>query len=206
MKPDLIAKLAVQLERPVSSEPHAMYIMVEIRKLLDITKLKADYPGLLFHCDWAVHAFLERSSISRDITAFFESIHAFTNDPDPGKLFSIWTDRMNSLIGVETLQAEMRTFLRSQGLPTEISDKRSRWTKFMSHYAGIIEDCPLIAVAQSECIEKVVIKKVASLRPGVLFEIAWEPLFKTGFSGPVYSFSLQFRAKSPPRNRLTIST
>lgn len=55
----IIAKLETLLAKGITNEPEALYLIVEIRKLLEQQQAKKHYEYLTFHCDWAVHATLE---------------------------------------------------------------------------------------------------------------------------------------------------
>jgi hypothetical protein len=60
MPPEIIYKLQRQLVKGVVDEAHVVYVMVEIRKLMDHFKRKTDFPWLSLFCDWIVHTGIER--------------------------------------------------------------------------------------------------------------------------------------------------
>ena len=55
MKPDILTKLAAELREPIGSERQVVYIMVELRKLIELNCDGAQYTALKFHCDWVAH-------------------------------------------------------------------------------------------------------------------------------------------------------
>ena len=59
MPPQLIENIRRQLTNHVSEDAHVVYMMVEIRKLIDQEKLEKHYPWLKLVCDWTVHTSIE---------------------------------------------------------------------------------------------------------------------------------------------------
>ena len=57
----IIVKLEQLLAKGINTEAEALYLMVEIRKLLEQQQAKRQYEYLTFHCDWALHATLDGS-------------------------------------------------------------------------------------------------------------------------------------------------
>ena len=48
-------KLAPAVERKITSEEEVVYILVEVRKILETDPPTGDYYALRFYCDWPVH-------------------------------------------------------------------------------------------------------------------------------------------------------
>ncbi len=59
MKHEIIAKLRPLLETGIRTEAEALYLMAEIRTLLEQEGLKRQYGMLTFHADWMLHSKLE---------------------------------------------------------------------------------------------------------------------------------------------------
>jgi hypothetical protein len=55
MIPDIITKLQRELARPVVSECQVVYLLVEIRKIIDAEPDPRPWKALKLYCDWAVH-------------------------------------------------------------------------------------------------------------------------------------------------------
>ena len=77
MEPDIIRKLRDELKETISTERQVVYLMVELRKLLEVTKKKKNYPSLLFHCDWVAHTTLDRELAREIVKAFNKEARAF---------------------------------------------------------------------------------------------------------------------------------
>ena len=66
----IVAKLKVLLAKGITSEADALYLMVEVRKLLEQQQAKKQYEYLTFHCDWALHAMLEGTTSQKILKLF----------------------------------------------------------------------------------------------------------------------------------------
>ena len=71
-EPDILFKLREVLSSGIKNEPDALYLMVEVRKLLEQKRAKKTYEYLTFHCDWAVHSSLQGATAQK-ILGFFDS-------------------------------------------------------------------------------------------------------------------------------------
>ncbi len=61
MKNGVIEKLNAHISGGLHSEADVVYVMVEIRKLLEHLRIKGrDYSVLAFYCDWVLHTSLDR--------------------------------------------------------------------------------------------------------------------------------------------------
>src|SRR5216683_4308005 len=63
MEDQIIAKLHRELERPITTEPLVVYLLVEIRKLMD--RKGFQYDTLRLCCNWAVHVELSAAAAQR---------------------------------------------------------------------------------------------------------------------------------------------
>lgn len=61
MENDIINKIRYELDRPIQSERQVVYLLAEVRKLLDHLCATSQYRSLRLYCNWAVHIKLERS-------------------------------------------------------------------------------------------------------------------------------------------------
>ena len=51
---NIIDKLRDHINAGITKEADALYLLAEVRKLLEQQGLKKDYEYLTFHCDWIV--------------------------------------------------------------------------------------------------------------------------------------------------------
>jgi hypothetical protein len=66
-------KLTQELGQEIDSERQVVYILVELRKLLEQQRLDKDerYQSLMFCCNWAAHSKMSRSA-ANEITLLFD--------------------------------------------------------------------------------------------------------------------------------------
>jgi hypothetical protein len=136
----IVEKLQSELHRPVETEMQVVYILVEVRKLLEHNAQKDLYPVLNFYSNWVVHTRLSASPVADRIVRLFDEImYRKANDAVDttleGKAVDFFDERL--------LRDELRTFLESSDLPTEICTEPVRWHAFRKRLVGVIEDVPL---------------------------------------------------------------
>jgi hypothetical protein len=163
MKPDIIAKLNTELRCSITSERQVVYILVEARKLMELTKVKKDFPTLTFCCDWAVHPSLKGEFAQQIITYFDEYEEIFQKkglmpkDYDFSNLFSVTkhVDFREQLIKLLTANDVECAQLTDNG----------RWAEFIELYSNVIQDCPLKARADAARIKYVSEVTVSAFPP-----------------------------------------
>ena len=137
MIPSLYEKIKKLFDHGITRECEVVYLLTCIRKVLDQEENNARWDRLKFYCNWALHANLTNSEAKR--------------------ILSLFNDWHSTLMGQETcppselqeiskfisLASEVRNFLESRSIaPQQYSN--SEWSKFISLYASVIEDCPLV--------------------------------------------------------------
>jgi hypothetical protein len=194
----IIAKLESLLARGMTDEAEALYLIVEIRKLLEQQEAKKDYEYLTFHCDWAVHATLRGTTAQRILKLFDAAdIHlkAGVELHDlPGSL-KMEIDRISKL---RYFEKEFENFLKSNGLPSLEMTRSDGWIHFVHLYAKIVEECPLVMTAKngSATVASVTLKMELAKEPkqdDMWFKVSWIIQDKNGLTGEIYvlnSFSL----------------
>src|SRR2546430_1401196 len=60
MRHAIVAKVRLELEKGVDNEAQVVYILVESRKLIELSERPESYLPLQFFCDWALHTKLDR--------------------------------------------------------------------------------------------------------------------------------------------------
>lgn len=126
MKSEIFEKLNVELSSlPVDSEPRAIYLLVQIRKLLDHAENNSS--PLRFYCNWAVHIRLDHSSAQRMLR----------------KLENMTEAQLIKFISLRNLRSELGEFLIQHNLPTNLTDIESNWVKFQDSLINILIDVPI---------------------------------------------------------------
>ena len=135
MRNEIIDKLRRELSSHICTEPQVVYILVEIRKLLDQEDVRDKYRTLEFYCDWALHPHLTRNKVAHQVVKEFDDVATPS---------AVITQRLQEVISLIELRNELEAFLDKYGLPKEVTDKPPAWLNFGRIYADIISDCPLI--------------------------------------------------------------
>jgi hypothetical protein len=149
MEDQILRKIRAELERGITEECQVVYLLVEIRKLLDRDGKNAEpYNSLRLCSDWAVHVSLSWSraqNIVIQADAYYPKLLSGTLSEEEKNNFQ----RMFSL---DAFREEMNYFLRDKGLPL-FSD--AGWNLFLTAFLNVIEDCPLLYKAQGAAVTHV---------------------------------------------------
>jgi hypothetical protein len=141
----IVEKLAIHLSRPVrkpaDAEPHVVYLLVELRKLLEHDNAKEKYPVLNFHSNWVVHTTLSQSEIAEKIIRHFDELPNLLENVQDGQLPI--PAEMERFLNQDALRKELDECLQSYGLPTKVCSSQKDWLMFSDALCRVIEDCPL---------------------------------------------------------------
>jgi hypothetical protein len=192
----ILTKLEVLLANRIRSEAEAVYLMVEVRKLLEQQDAKKRYEYLTFHCDWALHAKLSGPAAQR-ILRHFDAVNVHFKT-GVAKLPDLLKMEMQRISEMEYFKQQLESFLQSNGLPTLASTRADAWTHFLHFYTKIVEDSQLVMTAKnsSATIASVTLQMDSGKKAqhGVdWFAVRWVIRDKNGRSGQVYiinSYSL----------------
>jgi hypothetical protein len=66
------SRLRREFSEPIASERQVVYILVELRKLLELNDDAEQLPALNFYCDWSVHAVMDQEGAERIVRRFDE--------------------------------------------------------------------------------------------------------------------------------------
>ena len=205
----ILTKLEILLAHGIRSEAEAVYLMVEVRKLLEQQDVKKRYEYLTFHCDWALHARLTGTTAQRILKLFdAASVHlkAGAELHELPSLLSMEIDRISKM---RYFNQQFEGFLRNNGLPTLASTRADGWTHFLHLYTKIVEDSPLVMTAKNSSATiasvtlQVDLSKTAHYGE-VWFAVRWIIQDKSGRSGEIYIVN-SFAKNPRGRHNETIS-
>jgi len=180
MEDAIVTKLRRELSsRGPLTEARVVYILAEIRKLMERKRQQKKYYALSFHCSWALHPTMDRGGAGR-ILRRFDKAFELLKDKRLHELPANLRDEINATIGLEKFQDELKTFLVAHQFPTRIVEKE--WTKFLRQYAAVIEDCALTLRDKSlglQYIKKVTVcgAQEPSAYNGYFGSVCYHPLF-----------------------------
>lgn len=191
MKPDILTKLAHALAQPVAFEEQVVYILVELRKLIELNGDGAQFTALKFHCDWVAHPVLQGSQ-AQAIVKLFDKYQKL-EDAKPGthgRPDMSFMKQLGPVLTMSNFRNELDAYLRSQQLDPSIPNDNDKWAKFLMHYAGVIEDCPLRCVSQGlKHVDEVTLKLLdtSTQERATGFQLAIEWRWKSRLTGKEFT-------------------
>jgi hypothetical protein len=188
MTKDIVSKLAGLLSDPVDSECRVVYLLAEVRKLLERDDPQHTMASLWMYCHWALHVDLESPKTTE---GFLERVDRWvTHTVAYLTPTGLWTfgeeyNLFKDFIYLNTFRHQLRVFLAAYKLPTTLCSDDAWWKRFIQEYGGVIEDGSLSAVGEKstlKAVEKVTFEKGAELTTDhhVPFVIQWTIQLKDG--------------------------
>jgi len=155
-------KLAPKVQEAITTESQVVYIMVELRKLLEYDHLKSEYDIINFYGNWVVHTKLEQSPIADKIVRYFDRLQtgelgsldgqtetelyqqvaSFRNELVEQSVPAKPRDGISRLIGHLPFQNQLRDCLTHFSLPTMLCED-AQFGAFRVQLGKVIEECPL---------------------------------------------------------------
>ena len=185
MTKDIVTKLNIHLSKPIESECSAVYLLAEIRKLIELEKPNLQLFALKMYCNWALHVNLDKS---RTTLPFLSRIDNYVINRVAGYRgnnalsFTDEHELFLEFLYLDTFRKELQSFLEYYNINHEICIDDKLWFAFLEAYGGVIEDGTLTVNSVDDLIavEKVIFMKGAPLPSEyhVPFTIQWEILLK----------------------------
>lgn len=130
---------------PITGECHVVYLMVEIRKILDHNrnlknKVEA-FPLLRFYCDWTVH--IEKWT-SLEMRTIMERIHLSVESHEESVKIKGVNSRPATIafMYMDDLKTEMEQFFKENGI-SQILFNEEIWIGFVQIFVKILENQPI---------------------------------------------------------------
>lgn len=142
MKDELIRKIGDSLKAGINTEKDLVYLLVEIRKLMDRDEFKD--PILRCFCNWIVHTDLAIPSKGTNAL-----LREFDESFDPSKKPNLSTEAgIRQWLcpphgSFKWFRKHLQNFLKRYSLPTDLTVSEKRWGKFGNLYASIVSECPI---------------------------------------------------------------
>lgn len=133
MEDEIIIKLKSALDEPIKKECQVVYILAEIRKLLDRWGDLKILPVLRFYSNWALHIEICKTSAVRPLLEKIEQTIL-------SKKYNVWA--VWAMIDFEEFCKEIGLFLNKLNINDPFED-RNYWGNFRSLFVDILIDCPL---------------------------------------------------------------
>lgn len=140
MTDKIVDKLRAELAKPITTEPQVVYLLVEIRKLLERDTV-GGFGTLKLYCNWAVHATVERGGAVDLLKTFDDIEDAYQRNDNIS--YKKLVKAAETVLGTKTFQLELKGFLKSRKLDTALCDNEEQWRIFLEQYIKVIEDIPV---------------------------------------------------------------
>lgn len=125
----------------LSEECHAVYVMVELRKILDHDRKAGikEFDILRFYCDWTVHTDKDRisSDMKRVIDDLLQDIKCHIQNPVMAR-----RDKATRFVYMKNLRDELRKLVLAKGFDSSLVD--AGWIPFVKLLVKVLEDQPII--------------------------------------------------------------
>lgn len=163
MTKDIVSKLRSHLGTTLTSECGVVYLLAEVRKLLERDDPKRRHGALWMYCHWGLHVDLSYPDTTEDllkrIDVWVSNTVAYLIPTGPRKFMQEY-HLFKDFIYLETFRIQLRKFLECYDLPTDLCTTDERWFGFLSAYGGVIEDGSLTCVNRKQENELYVVNKV----------------------------------------------
>lgn len=143
----IVMKLNAFLAEPIDSECKAVYLLCEVRKLLEHVPPPQRPFALNMYCHWALHVELHgKDTITPFLQQVDDYVHGVLVGPED---FGASNRMVREFLILDTLRSQLHEFFQSSGIRTDLTDDDARWNEFVKHYAGVIEDGSLSIRAEN---------------------------------------------------------
>ena len=132
MKEEIIKKLESALDEPIEKEKDVVYILAEIRKLLERDDKKSKYSVLNFYCNWVLHSVIDK--VEPEIQKLLEEIKRDSHSSDHNRAI------LEKMLDSELLQKDLQKFVNDFSIGRNFE---ANWVAIKKLLIDIISDCPL---------------------------------------------------------------
>lgn len=196
--PEIIHKLARELDAGIETEPQVVYLLAGTRKLIERDGAEANYPDLRFHCDWALHASMNRAAAMAILKKFDDAYPLLSAGAQLDELPRPLAQEIDRISKMTSFEKELSQFLSDYELPQLTAARRDGWAHFLHLYAQVIADIPLMVSAPGgedapKNLSYVTVKfelaretlKFQEVEE-VLYKVSWLIYDKAGKSGEIF--------------------
>ena len=149
----IVEKLNAVIAKPIDSECKVVYVLCEVRKLLESIPANQRPWALNMYCHWALHVDLHGENTIR---SFLEQVDTFVRGFLKGiKNFDASHRMFRDFVFSDTFRSQLRDFLQANRIRSDLTDENVHWNEFVTQYAGVIEDGSLSIRAENHGIRQV---------------------------------------------------
>ena len=177
MKQDIAQKLMREFGQQITSERQVVYILVELRKLLEknATLDLPRYRALKTCCDWAVHPALSLAS-AQVITKLFDE-YEMKYRIEPLGVAQSELPELVEFCEHTRFRAQFIEACEANGILADAPKDDDWWRAFLTQYSEVVKDCPIEANAHNTTyVTRVTASAIAPESIGITnrqFAICW---------------------------------
>lgn len=127
---------------PLAEECHVVYLMVEIRKILDHEndhRQRGDFSLLRFYCDWTVHT--EKTRITDDMRSIMNVVYKDAKSHIETPAMREAMSPVMQFAYMDKLKEQMASFLEQRGLNMALVG--DGWLSFVQLLVKVLENQPI---------------------------------------------------------------
>ncbi len=143
MRDEIIEKLVQELLLPLESERQVVYILVQLRKLMDRDEIpESKYVDLRMFCNWSVHSDLSNGTVRKKLQFINDLGWSIADGPlTPEQLA-----KCSEVLSLESARTDFLSFVRTYKINVRVHHvfQPVWWASLLRLYLRIISDCPLV--------------------------------------------------------------
>ena len=142
---DIAHKLSQELAQSITSERQVVYILVELRKLLEKKGLLKEerFRALRFCCDWTVHSKLDRDT-AKTITELFDRYETMYRQ-EPIGVGQSGIPELVEFCEHSRFRQQFITACQMVDIATATICNDDWWRGFLAQFSEVVRDCPIEA-------------------------------------------------------------
>lgn len=176
MKDELIRKIQHVLDRRITNEKQVVYLLVEIRKLMD--RDKYEDPILRTFSNWVVHTSLENKA--EGSTFILTEFDHFAKELIERQQMS----KQLRHISLGAFREALTRFWGHFGLAAKHLTTLAHWKKFNSLYCSIVSECPIVFSASRLQLKYIKQVELTRISDGIVVKewpiVYWRLTFQDG--------------------------
>jgi hypothetical protein len=197
---EIVRKLSDEIYKGITSEVQVVYLLAGIRKIIERDEVRELYPSLNFHCDWALHAHLDRAMAKSVLATFDRAQPLLKNGTELSELPRELRQPIVNIFMFDAFTEELDEFIDKYKLPEISITGVDGWARFLHLYGKVIQDIPLIVKATApnaaHHISKIMVKIETAEQLQEIgnqkqqwFKISWVIFDKEGISCALYTLN-----------------
>jgi hypothetical protein len=139
MEREIARKLTDEFAQQITSERQVVYVLVELRKLLEKKETLDKYRALKLCCDWAAHPKLSWAS-AQAITRLFDQYEVKYRREVVGVIQADMPELVEFCEHTR-FRAQFIEACESSGIPANAPKDDDWWRLFLTHYSEVVRDC-----------------------------------------------------------------